>query len=332
MDPRSPHNLRIAIIGSGVVGTATGTGLLRAGHDVVFCDVEEERVALLQRMGYNAIRVLDLLGLSVDSYLISVPSPTVGGQVDLSYVEVAARTVGTALAMGSTKESVAPWPIVVVRSTVPPGTTENVVVPLLEAGSGLRAGDDFGVAMNPEFLRAATAEEDFVHPRVIVIGALDERSAEGVRLIYASWADVPTVVTSPRTAEATKYLSNLFNAAKISFFNEMHALLSAIGADPQAAETIVRMGTEGLWNAEYGTHGGAPYGGVCLPKDTVGFLGFLEDRGLADDAHMLRATIETNDRMCAPQLEEAVDEHPSPKEGLVAALNEMPSVPESEFR
>src|SRR5439155_20696434 len=95
----SPRGMRIAIIGSGVVGTATGTGLLRAGHDVVFCDVEDERVLLLQSSGYQAIRVLDLLALPGAAYLLSLPSLTINARVELSYVESASRPLGPALAM-----------------------------------------------------------------------------------------------------------------------------------------------------------------------------------------------------------------------------------------
>ena len=187
--------------------------------------------------------------------------------------------------------------------------------------------------MNPEFLRAATAEEDFMNPRVIVIGALEGRSALGLKRMYAPWADVPMVETNLRTAEATKYLSNLFNAAKISFFNEMHAILAAIGADPGTAESIVRLGAEGLWNPKYGTHGGAPYGGVCLPKDTVGFLGYLEDMGLADGARMLRATVETNDCVGAIETDHLQEESRSARpEGGAETLADEPAVPDPGLR
>jgi UDPglucose 6-dehydrogenase len=283
----------VVIVGSGVVGTATGQGLQAKGHRVVFCDVAPERVALLRERGFNAIHADDLAGPEPDVYLISVPTPTIDGGVDRSYVRSASEAVGRAI------EAHRGWPLVVVRSTVPPGTTEEMVIPVLESASFRHAGEDFGVCMNPEFLRAASALEDFENPKVIVIGALDGRSERALRGIYAQWPDVPVVATSLRTAEATKYVANLFNATKISFFNEMHRALLALGADPDVAFQATARAAEGLWNPTYGTHGGAPYAGVCLPKDTVGFLSFAEGLGIGDLLPILRAVVRTNEEMKA---------------------------------
>jgi UDPglucose 6-dehydrogenase len=285
--------MSVAIVGSGVVGTATGAGLRAVGHGVVFCDIDPERVRLLRARGFIAVDCLDLPEEEpdVEAYLLSVPSPTVLGRVDISFVEDAARAVGRSVGRNRG------WPVVVVRSTVPPGTTEDVVIPILESASGKRAGVDFGVAANPEFLRAATAEADFMDPRVIAIGVRDERSELALRRLYGPWRDVPFVATDVRTAEALKYVANIYNATKISFFNEMHRLLAAVGADPDVAARAVALGAEGLWNPFYGTRGGAPFGGVCLPKDTTGFLGFLEEHGLAGLAPILRAAIQVNDEM-----------------------------------
>ena len=289
--PTRKHPSTIVIVGSGVVGTATGQGLHDKGHRVVFCDVEPERVALLREQGFNAIHSDDLAGPEPDAYLISVPSPTVGGRADLSYVRSAAQAVGRAI--GSHRG----WPLVVVRSTVPPGTTEDIVIPTLESESGRFAGEDFGVCMNPEFLRAATAPEDFMHPRVIVIGALDDRSERALRAIYDSWPAVPIVATSLRTAEAAKYVANLFSATKISFFNEMLRILTAVGVDTAAAFEGAVLGGTGFWDQRYGTRCGAPYGGACLPKDTAAFLGFAEELGFGRLMPILRATIQINEEM-----------------------------------
>ena len=286
-----PEQPRVVVIGSGVVGTATGLGLAANGAQVTFCDVSLDRIAVLRRRGLATVDAIELARRQFDAYLISVPTPTVDWQVDLSFLVEATATVGAALRSHPGK------PLVVVRSTVPPGSTERTVIPLLEESSGLRAGLDFSVAMNPEFLRAATAEDDFAHPRVIVIGALDDESDAAMRRLYRAWADVPTMSMDLVTAESTKYVSNLFNAAKISFFNEMHSALERIGADATAAFGAVRMGAEGMWNPKYGTRGKAPYGGVCLPKDTAGFLGFAATNGFADLMQVLRATIAVNDRL-----------------------------------
>lgn len=282
---------RIAVVGSGVVGTATGAGLASRGHEVVFCDTSLDRVGVLRRQGHHAVDAESLWGLERDIYLISVPSPTRNGEVDLSYVTTAAETVGRAICGAAHR------PLVVVRSTVPPGTTEEVVLPILERRSGLKAGHGFGLCMNPEFLRELSAEQDFMRPRVIVIGAVDEASDRHLRAMYASWRDVTTFSMDLRTAETTKYVANLFNATKISFFNELEEACAAIGADARAAFAAAARGAEGLWNPEYGTRGLFPYRGACLPKDTLGFLGFARRCGFVEDALMLQATIETNERI-----------------------------------
>ncbi len=290
----------IVIVGSGVVGMATGKGLKAKGHRVIFCDVAPDRVALLRGQGFPAIHTDELAGPEPDAYLISVPSPTVAGRVDVSFVKDAADAVGRAIACHRT------WALVVVRSTVPPGTTEEVVLPTLELASGRRAGAGFGLCMNPEFLRAATAEQDFLHPRVVVIGAWDERSDHALRAIYAAWYGVPIISTSFRTAEAAKYVANLFNATKISFFNEMLRILAVAGADPAAAFAGAVQGGTGFWDQWYGTQCGAPYGGACLPKDTAAFLGFAEDLGFGDLMPILKATLRMNDEMAeAPSPVEA---------------------------
>jgi UDPglucose 6-dehydrogenase len=136
-----------------------------------------------------------------------------------------------------------------------------------------------------------------MRPRVIVIGALDEASDLHLRAMYASWRDVTVLSMDLRTAEMTKYVANLFNAAKISFFNELEEICEAIGANASAAFGAAARGAEGLWNPTYGTRGLSPYGGACLPKDTKGFLGFAKQIGLEKDLLMLQATIATNQRV-----------------------------------
>jgi UDPglucose 6-dehydrogenase len=281
---------KIAIVGSGVVGTATGAGFRTNGHAVSFCDIAPDRLRLLRNRGFEAVEA-SRLGPDFDAYLLSVPTPTRDGRVDLSYVVAAARTIGNAI---RDHEGV---PLVVVRSTVPPGTSETLVREAVEESSGRSAGEGFGLCMNPEFLRAVSAEQDFLEPRAIVIGAFDEASEHALRRLYEPWPEVPVYAMGLRTAEMAKYTCNLFNAAKISFFNELEQIALAIDADPRAAFAAAAAGTEGLWNPHYGTRGLAPYGGACLPKDTVGFLGFAADCGLDDEMPLLRATIEVNDRL-----------------------------------
>ena len=287
--PTSESDLSVVIVGAGVVGVATGRGLAAVGTNVAFYDTSAQRTVELRANGLNVWDEDDLRGRECDAYLISVPTPTRNGRIDLSAVQAAAELVGVALANAPR------WSCVVVRSTVPPGTTEEVVLPLLEKYSGKKAGRDFGLAMNPEFLRAVSAEEDFVNPRVIVFGVIDRPSSEFMRRLYLPWSHVTTKSVTLREAEATKYVANVFNAAKISFFNEMHSVLEKMGIESMTPFLIAAMGAEGLWNPVYGTKGGNPFGGECLPKDTAAFATVVRDLGV--DAPMLEATIATNVRL-----------------------------------
>src|SRR5205085_6498666 len=124
----------VVIVGSGIVGTATGAGLQRKGHRVLLCDISWERVDILRRRGFEAIHAVQLSDMFPDVFLLAVPTPTVEGRADLSFVEDAAATIGRALAAHPG------WPVVVVRSTVPPGTTERRIVPVLEETSGQLVG------------------------------------------------------------------------------------------------------------------------------------------------------------------------------------------------
>jgi UDPglucose 6-dehydrogenase len=284
---------RVAIVGAGVVGLATGTGLAAVGADVQFFDADARRVTELRGRGLDARAAADLPDARPDLYLISVPTPTVAGRAFLGTVRDACSGVAESLRGRDD------WACVVVRSTVPPGTTDDLVRPLLEAGSGKSLGSGFGLAMNPEFLREASALADFVHPRVIVIGAADATSEAAVRGLYEPWPDVPVFVMPPRTAEATKYVANLFNATKISFFNELHRVLSTLEADSSIAAQAVALGAEGLWNPTYGTKGGAPFGGACLPKDLEAFLAVADELGV--DVPLLRAVQEVNASLAPPK-------------------------------
>lgn len=298
---RKPEQADLVVVGAGVVGTATGVGLLAKGYRVVFCDCSEHRIAALRAEGLEAVNEDRIAELDASAYLISVPTPTTKGRVDLSCVVSAAETVGRAISKHPKR------PLVVLRSTVPPGTTEHVVIPALESSSGRAAGEGFGVCVNPEFLRQATAVDDFCNPRVIVIGALDDASDRRLRNIYAPWRRVSIVSTTLCTAEAIKYTANLFNATKITFFNEMKRVLHRLGADPHVAFAAVANGAEGMWNPLYGIRALGPFGGACLPKDTAAFLNHVEQLGLADLMPLLQATIQLNEELIAVQRASALE-------------------------
>lgn len=286
------HTSRIAIIGSGVVGAATGKGLSSLGHAVTFCDVDAGKLQALRGNGYDACDTQELSGRAIDVVMLSVPTPTVDGRIRTTYLEDAARDVGLAVLANATKRVT-----VVVRSTVLPGTTESLVIPALERASGKRAGRDFGVCMNPEFLRAETPDEDFMRPRGIMIGAIDDASAEALAGVYAP-LKVPIHRCAPREAEMAKYCCNIFDACKIAFFNEMRVVADTAGIDADAVYPMVKELCEACWNPGYGLRDMGPFDGMCFPKDTRAFLSWAKDElGLPMD--VLGAMMVENEEMAA---------------------------------
>jgi UDPglucose 6-dehydrogenase len=197
---------------------------------------------------------------------------------------------------------------VVVRSTVPPGTCEQVVVPLLEEISGKRAGEHFAVASNPEFLRSASAHEDFLSPWMTVIGSRSRRTAERLADLYRPFGGQIKIFSDPAEAELAKCAHNLFNAAKISFWNEMWLVARALGIPIDGIAQTVAYSAEGSVNPEYGIKAGSAYGGACLPKDAKGFLGFAAELGL--EMPVLAGVIRVNEIMAGePGADLAVEAH-----------------------
>jgi UDPglucose 6-dehydrogenase len=281
---------RTVIIGSGVVGTATGKGFADTGHAVQFVDINRARVEELRREGFAASTVIDLSGPPSFIFL-TLPTPSSGEGYDLSALEAGVRAVGEALRHAGA------WHTVVVRSTVPPGTCENVVKPLLEQASGRKVGDHFALASNPEFLRAASAREDFLMPWMTVIGSRSRRTVERLVDLYQGFGGEVRAFSSPAEAELVKCAHNLFNATKISFWNEMWKIGERLGVGVDQVAATVAQSAEGSINPEYGIKGGKPFGGACLPKDAQGFLGFAAQLGV--EMPVLEAVIRTNDSLAA---------------------------------
>ncbi|MCD6358887.1 MAG: UDP-glucose/GDP-mannose dehydrogenase family protein [Dehalococcoidia bacterium] len=276
----------ILIIGSGVVGEATGKGFLGKGHRVTFCDVDSRVRARLASEGHDVCEDYDLNDFDVS--MLCINTPTRGNKIILDYLHRALKKLGSKLA------DIGSYHMVVVRSTSLPGTTEEKIIPTLECYSGKKAGVDFGVCVNPEFLREASAEEDFAHPWLIVIGAYDKRSERELKYLYRSFK-AEIMITDDKTAEMMKYVHNLFNATKISFFNEMYMVCQSLGIDSDVVNSMVVKSAEGIWNPEYGTKGGRPYSGSCLPKDTRAFRTFAHELKL-NSMVLLDAVIKVNEQ------------------------------------
>lgn len=279
---------RMLIVGSGVVGKATGKGFARKGHDVTYADINHDVIARLRAEGLKATTTAEFDWDQIDVVMLAVSTPSVEGRIVLDYIEAAAMDVGRGLSATSN------YVTVVVRSTVPPTTTEQRLTPILEQASGKRAGEGFGVAMNPEFLRAVSSEQDFARPWITIVGTNEPHTSELLDAIYQPFGAL-IVRCTPTEAEMIKYVNNVYNAVKISYFNEVHAICHQLGIDSNLVGASVARSAESMWNPLYGTRGGVPYGGACLPKDTVAFLQFAREQGF--EHLMLEATIAANERL-----------------------------------
>ncbi|MCB2224300.1 MAG: nucleotide sugar dehydrogenase [Actinobacteria bacterium] len=272
--------MRIAVIGLGYVGTTTAACLAAQGHEVAGVDVNPRKVEMVARGESPIIEdgIAERLSAAAtagrltattsaagaiavsDVSLICVGTPSrPNGSLDLDHLLQAAREVGEALA------ACGHYHVVAVRSTMLPGTLETEVVPVLEQASGKPAGEDFGVAVNPEFLREGDAVRDFTDPPFTLIGEGDPRAGETVAAVYEG-IGAPLVRTGVRVAEAVKYASNIFHALKISFANEMGVLLQSLGVDPHAVLDVFKMDTRLNISDAY-LRPGFAFGGSCLPKD-----------------------------------------------------------------
>lgn len=280
-------NEMLCIIGSGVVGKAMGRGFEEKGYKVTYVDTKEDIVARLRALGKSAYTPEGLRnsGMKHDVYFLTVSTPTEDGKINLSYLESATKNLGALL---STPDE---YCVIVVKSTVPPGTTETLVINNIEAISGKRVGIDFGVCMSPEYLREASAEQDFTEPWIIVIGEYDQRSGDALQNVYNAF-NSPIFRTTLQEAEMQKYVHNLFNATKITFFNEMRGVCERLGLDADTIFPLVAKSAEGMWNPNYGIRNLGSYSGSCLPKDTQAFLKWTKDKDF--EAVLLEAVIKVN--------------------------------------
>lgn len=308
--------MKVSIIGAGHVGLVTGACLAEMGHQVVCVDVDSAKIdtinagrspftergleqLLRKHLGKQLTATTNLRQAVLDTNLsfITVGTPFDGRQIDLTYVRDASRQIGLAL---RDKPS---YHVVVMKSTVVPGTTDEVVCPVLEEASGKQAGADFGVGMNPEFLTEGEALTDFMKPDRIVLGGRDDRSLGAMEELYASFSGVERVRTNTRTAEMIKYVSNCLLATMISFSNEMANLCSAIGAidivDVMRGLHLSKYLTQVLPGGERIVPeivsflgAGCGYGGSCLPKDSMALIAHAERVGV--DMRILKAVACTN--------------------------------------
>jgi UDPglucose 6-dehydrogenase len=288
--------MKIIIIGSGRVGQATGRGLLFHGHQVTFLDKNPAVVASLLKMGLSAFSVE-----SNDRQLINFVKQT---DIIMVCVDTPADSETKATNLQPIKESIVVvsrmlqandnGPVVVIRSSVPPLTTEKLLIPLLEAGSGLVANEDFGVCVNPEFSRANNLDHDFVHPRAIVIGELNWASGNVLERLYRPFG-IQLYRTTLREAEMAKYISDIRDALVLSFNNEMWLLGRQLDIDTDLASHIATYTAESAWNPQYGSIGGYPCEENCLPVEINTLLHIAG--GMSQKMPLLAAILEINDEL-----------------------------------
>ncbi len=294
--------MRIGIVGAGFVGLSMGAVLAEKDHDVMLVDIDETKVEkinngiapfyepgleeLLKKYSGKNLRATtkytELEESEIVFICVGTPSKQ-DGSADLSYVESACKSVSSILGEK--------YRLIVIKSTVTPTATEKILIPILES-SGKKAGKDFGVCMNPEFLREGSAIHDFLNQDRIVIGAYDKKSGDILEKFYKdNFPSSPIVRVDLRTAEMIKYTSNAFLATKISFINEIGNICKKIGVD-------VYKVVEGMkYDPRIGGHflnAGIGFGGSCFPKDVRALINFAKQIG--EKPKILEAVIHINEK------------------------------------
>jgi GDP-mannose 6-dehydrogenase len=270
----------VSIFGLGYVGTVTAACLAHKGNRVTGVDLSAAKVEAMDS-GRSPIvepAVADLitecqkacrLHATTDSHkavleteisFLCVGTPSMrNGKLDLGHIGPVCEEIGQALRKKDT------FHLIVLRSTVLPGTAETIVVPTLEKASGKKLGKDFGVCVNPEFMREGTAVADFLEPSITIIGASEAAHSRILREVY-SWVPGKVFETSFRSAEMVKYVCNSWHAVKVAFANEVGTLAKSLGVDAEAVVEIFCADTK-LNIAPTYLKPGFAFGGSCLPKD-----------------------------------------------------------------
>ena len=294
--------MKISIIGTGYVGAVTGTCLAELGHQIVFVGRDTKKLDLInsgkspiyepgldQLLEKNLPRITTTIDVpdairKTELTFVCVGTPSNDdGSINLDQIRDVSQTIGKSLASDDKYHTI------IVKSTVLPGTSETLVIPILEKESGKKAFVDFGVASNPEFLKEGTAIEDFFHTDRVVIGVNDLKTKEVLEKLYQP-LNAPILTTTIRTSEMIKYTSNSFLATKISFANEMGNLCKKMGID--SYDVFRGVGLDARINPHF-FRSGIGFGGSCFPKDVRALIAHARTLGI--EPQILTAVIGTNE-------------------------------------
>ena len=322
------RDLRVAVLGMGYVGLTSGVAFAKRGFRSI-CTTTTARKAENLNKGVppfyepglgDLVREMVVRGLlsgstdNVDAVrqsdvtFICVGTPSLpDGSADLSAVEAVAKDIGKAL------EKKSGYHVVVVKSTVAPGTTENLIIPAVEKVSGKKAGVDFGVCMNPEFLRQGEAVHDSLNPDRIVIGEYDEKSGDVLEYVYRDY-DCPKMRCSIRAAEMIKYAANSLLATKITFANEFSRICEKFNVD--VYEVMRGVGLDFRINPRF-LNAGCGFGGSCFPKDVNATVSLAKNIGV--ETPLLDSVLYTNE-LQPTHFVELIEDAAGSLEGKVVAF------------
>ena len=303
--------MKVAIFGLGYVGCTAAGCITSQGHEVVGVDVSESRVAAInegrspvrepgldeliaearEQGRISAVRhVGDVLD-DCDIAIVCVGTPSgVDGAHNMSYIVQVTRSIAEAISPDRAQSGKRPL-TVAYRSTMRPGTCENMILPIFSARLGERPGEAVEIVYNPEFLREATAIKDYFAPPKIVIGTIDGKPSAAMEKLHEG-IEAPVFQTGIREAELTKFVDNSWHAVKVSFANEMGRVCQNLGISAKAVHEIFVSDTK-LNISPYYLRPGGPFGGSCLPKDVRALQYIAADCGAA--THLVDSLIRSNE-------------------------------------
>ena len=314
--------MRISIVGSGYVGIVAGACFARLGNDVTLIDIDSGTVDAInnKQLPIHEEGLGEILNqvhveatsdyrqiVDTDIIFLCVGTPVdEDGSMSLEHIKRATEQIATAI------EGKKGYYVIVVKSTVIPGTTEELVIPILER-AGRKAGKDFGICMSPEFLREGKAVYDFMNPMRLIIGEFDKRSGDKLLDLYRNF-NVPILRTSLRTAEMIKLASNAFLSMKISFINEIGNICKQLGIDTY--EVTKGMAFDDRIGSKF-LNAGIGFGGSCLPKDLRALT--VKARQVGYEPRILEEILHLNEKQASKSVQ-LLQKHISLKGASVGLL------------